>query len=180
MLVPMPQCFQSASVFSLQKSSLLLLSGHKPQHCIPIQANTSNPSHKPAGIECSSPWLRHESPLSGTLPSWKHTLGSAHSSKGLARMLAVLWYANHRGSCSTSTRSTANAVLGKRRNSWPQRPPEIPDSQDSKGMVVVSPLGHLEKQSKDKRIILVEKGNAPYPCPPTPTELFSGLVASRM
>lgn len=113
MLAPVPQCFQSASVFSLQKSSLLLLPGHKPQYYIPMQANTSNPSHKQAGIECSSPWLRHESPLSGTLPAWKHALGSTHWSKGQARMLALLWYANYRGSSSRATRSTAKAALRK-------------------------------------------------------------------
>lgn len=114
MAVPIPQCFQSESVFSLEKSGLLLLSGHKPQHYIPVQANTSNSSHKQAGTECSSPWLRHESPLLGTLPSWKHALGSSHWSKGLARMLAVLCYANYRGSSSRTTRSTANATLGKK------------------------------------------------------------------
>lgn len=95
-------------------------------------------------------------------------------------MLAVLWYANYRGSSSRATRSTANAALGKKRNSWSQRPPEIPDSQDSKGTLVLCPLGHLGKQGKDKRMTLVEKGNAHCPYPPAPTELLSGPVASRM
>jgi len=80
---------------SLQGSSSLILSRHKPQHYIPIQANTSDSSHKQAGIECSSPWLTHEPPLRGMLPIRKHALGSIRSIKDLAKMLVVHRYASY-------------------------------------------------------------------------------------
>lgn len=153
------------SVLSLQKSSLLILSGHKPQCHTPIQVNTSNSSPRQARTECSSPRLTHEPLLWGTLPNWRCAPGSRCSNKDLAKMLAVHWYTNDVVSFNRSTRSTVNEIPGHK--------------------------GHLKFQTewwfkrhagcvsldtdKTNKMILVVKGNAPYPYPPIHTDLFSGL-----
>lgn len=167
MLVPISQCFQSASVFSLHKSTLLLLSGHKAPHHIPIQANTSNSSHRQAGIECSSPWPRHESALSGRLPSWKHSLEQMprrNAGSALVCKLQGKPQQSYQKHCKCCTGIKEEFLATKA--TWNSR-----QSGLKRHGSCVS-IGSLQKTRQGQQGDFSEKGNAPCPYLPTPTELF--------